>query len=212
MLLTQRCIDVFPSCQRPRAIIRPVRRRRCRPFRKNPRIITPPAGHGEHGHADASKPKIGLVQAFAPLSLECGAVEERKQTVIPRKVELDEVLCEVQWRKLRHHESRCHGEICALEGDLPLTAPTVSNGAMHEYMVRTGKDPQYCARLGAKNPAREPGRACSGEERAGDAGREDPVTSSMCRCLSSLAVLMSLNELLLPWNRHCPSTTCFSAT
>lgn len=102
--------------------------------------------------------------------------------------------------------------IGALEGNLPLTKAAVNNEVLDERMLRTGKEPQYCARLGAKNSAREPGRTCSGEERAGDAGREDPVTSSMCRCLSSLAVLMSLNELLFPWNRHCPSTTCFSST
>lgn len=125
-------------------------------------------------------------------------MEKRKQAIISSEIKLDEILRKVQRRELRHHEGRCYGEVCTFEGNFPLITHRVSNGAAQERLVRTGNEPQYCARLGAKTPAREPGRACSGEERAGEAGREELVTSSMCRCLSSLAVLMSLKELLFP--------------
>lgn len=41
-----------------------------------------------------------------------------------------------------------------------------------------------------------------------ESGESAPVAASICRCLSSRAVLISLNELLLPWNLHCPSVAC----
>lgn len=63
-------------------------------------ILRVSTGNSKHRHAKARKPDVGVVALISKLSFECWPMEERERAVHMPKKEVNEVPCEVRFRKL----------------------------------------------------------------------------------------------------------------